>query len=305
MDKHELACRLQELMASQMQLLSALREYLTDADWVGGRAFQLPTVDPDIAVKDEQYIETTSQEGGDALYCSLHAWAHLYAGENESTRFTYRLPGAIQVTSADEDLIRGIVGKINAGRTEFKKLVTGNAGGQPLFRDAEERHEFLHSRGMFPMLITLHLYRHIHLLDDKVRSISFNWACKPVIAAVTRDEVLASLERSSETPPRHLIDPTEWMEQVRKEIAVVSALPRSVELRTCRPAPVQPQAWSYPNRKMVVASTPILILGSNPVAIGALGDYNPLAPKRAPTRPRMIDSTPIVERLWLYKKAPN
>ena len=66
-------------------------------------------------------------------------------------------------------LLAGIVLQINADREEFKSLVTS----APALSHPEDRHEFLHSRSMFPGLMTLQLYRQIPLPSLEVRSVSF------------------------------------------------------------------------------------------------------------------------------------
>ena len=95
----------------------------------------------------------------------------------------------------------------------------------------------------------------------------------------------------------------DWIEQLEKEKELLASLPADAQLQIRRPLPVQPQAWltTAAGPKMVVASTPLLILSPNKIAMGELSDYD-ANNRRAPRRPKSTADEPLIPRLWLYQK---
>lgn len=299
MELSQLSIRLHDIMTRQVQQLALLREYLIGAQLIQAKVFALPPHDPDAETRNEVFIPTQHFSGHEALMAAIDAWGRLSAFPGENTRLVFRLPGAIQVHSDDNDLLAGIVLQINADREEFKSLVTS----APALSHPEDRHEFLHSRSMFPGLMTLQLYRQIPLPSLEVRSVSFCWAHKNSQKNVTRDSLLRSIAHAQQCPPKSMIDPSDWIEQLEKEKELLASLPADAQLQIRRPLPVQPQAWltTAAGPKMVVASTPLLILSPNKIAMGELSDYD-ANNRRAPRRPKSTADEPLIPRLWLYQK---
>ena len=301
MDKAELQHALDFIMNAQQQKLVVLHEYVMAAQLKQAKVFHLPPIDPDAETRDCQFISVTTDRGEEARLAALKAWGHLYASEGENTRLVFRLPGAVQLASPDADIIAALVDQINEERTLFKNLITGKENP---FKNSEERHEFIHQRGLFPMLITLHMYRKIPFASNELSSISFCWANKHAMKNTDKTIQIKALTKAQSHPPKHFIDPSNWIAQLENEKAILDALPADTKLQLRRPLPVQPQAWLVDvekNRRMIVASTPILILSERNIRIGELASYDSNNVRKS-RLPRQTADEPLIDRLWLYLK---
>jgi DNA replication terminus site-binding protein len=299
MELTQLSVDLRAIMSRQVEHLAMLREYLLGAQLIQASIFELPAPDAGAETRQETFIPTLHVTGQSALLTAIDAWGHISARTDESTRLVYRLPGALQLNSDDNDVIAGIVHHINQGRLTFKELVTSS----PFLARPEDRHEFLHGHSMFPGLITLQMYRQIPMAPPGLRTVTFAWAHKHSQKNVTRDQILKAVNTAQETPPAHLIDPAIWISQLEAEKVLLASLPADTPLQIRRPLPVQPQIWlrSVGQPRMVVASTPLLILSPDKVKIGVLKDYN-ANQRRAPRQPKLTADEPLISRLWLYQK---
>ncbi|WP_270820005.1 DNA replication terminus site-binding protein [Aeromonas sp. Y311-2] len=301
MDKYELAAQLRTLMQRQHQLLSMLRDYLDKKDLIQASAYALPPDDPDIDTRqDTQFIGVAPSHGAEALHAAQHAWGHLFAGAEENTRLVYRLPGAVQINSRHNEELAGIITAINSDRQTFRNLVTNS---ESIIGSHSARYEFLRGPNMFPMLITLQLYRQITTANETLRSISFCWAHKTVMQRVTKQQIIGMLRASQESPPRHVIDQASWVDKLNDELRLLTPLHEDARLVIRRPQPVHPQAWLVEgnSRRMQVASTPVLILGGQKVKIGNLKDYD-ITQKRAPRQTKSTANEPLISRIWLYEE---
>lgn len=302
MDRYELAAQLRAIMHRQHQLLAMLRDYLHDNDLIQAHTFAMPPFDQQTETRaDIQAIPITHSAGRPAMQAAIEAWGHLFAGTDENTRLVYRLPGVLQIHSRFTEEITGIVTAINADRQRFRQLVTQSG---PLLGSHNVRYEFLRSPSMFPRLITLQLYRQITLADHTLRTVSFCWAHKHTMQRTSKTQMMEMLQSSQDAPPHHVIDAAQWREQIADEMVLLSQLPNDARLVIRRPQPVQPQAWMVNDahqRRMQVASTPILILGERPAKIGRLKDYD-ATQKRAARRPKTTPNDALIPRLWLYQE---
>ncbi len=301
MNKSELSQQLHDIMDSHKRKITMLEEFLLADQFCQAKVFRLPEPEREDETRVSDFIPVTEMSGQDAFRAALYAWGHVYAEVGENTRLVYRLPGAIQLPASDPVLIQRLIESINADRSRFRHLVTSAEE----LSHPEYRFEFLHAPHMFPMLITLQMYRQIHAsFDPGLSSVSFNWANKNVIQNTTREKVLKSLTRAWNYPPKNTTDISAWREQVDREISIIEALSPSASLQHRRPVPVIPQAWlpySDSKPRMVVASTPILIIGDQRLKIGKLKDYN--ASRRSKPTETAHQPEPIIPRLWLYEKS--
>lgn len=300
MNRSDLAQQLHMIMDAHQQKLTMLEEFLLADGYCQAKVFHLPEIDREADTRVCDYIPVTTSIGEDAFRAALHAWGHIFASPGENTRLVYRLPGAIQVDSQDPDLIQRLVESINADRSMFRELITSSEA----IKHSEARFEFLHAPHMFPMLITLQMYRQIPAsFDPTMSSVSFCWTNKIISQKTTREKILKSLMRARDYPPPNTTDMSAWIAQVDHEISLVSALSPSTVLQHRRPAPVVPQAWLQPARaspRMVVASTPVLIMGGQRLKIGNFRDYD-ATNRRKPIEPAN-QPDPLIPRLWLYVK---
>lgn len=302
MEKQLLTHALNELMNRQIQLLQVFHQLLLDSQFIQGKVFALPQPEQTAETREDGPITITPTIGPGALEQAIFAWRHLYAEPHENTRLVYRLPGVIQVVTSEPEYLSNVVRFINEDRQAFKELVLASE----FLKRPDDRHQFLHSHSLFPMLITLHMYRQIPMAPDNISSASFCWANKCSQQRTSRDAVLQQLLVSQGRPPKHVIDHDAWARQMEEEMVELQRLPADAQLQVRRPLPVQPQMWvnckqdGIPSsRQMFVASTPMLIIGDRTVKIGELHDYDPQQ-RREPRQARLASDEPINPRLWLY-----
>lgn len=305
MEKQLLTLELHELMDRQIQLLQTLQRLLLDSQFIQGKVFSFPQPEQGNDLREDGPIYIDTVTGPAAVERAIFAWRHLFALPTESTRLVYRLPGALQLLPEEPDYLYHLVTQINHDRALFKERVLG----ADFLQHPNARYEFLHAHSMFPMMITLHMYRQIPLAPPGTRNVSFCWANKCSQSRTTRDAMIQLLSRSQDTPPPHVIDHDAWFEQLEEEKANLYSLPADTPLQIRRPLPVHPQMWvvsqddsGTTKRQMFVASLPMLIIGDRTVKIGDFRDYNPLA-RRPSRQARITHEQPFNQRLWLYQVA--
>lgn len=266
--------QLHRCVADLEQALEALKLQILSMRLLTARVFELPGVekgkehDPLTQVKVEQLT------GQAALQRSLTHYARLFMqhqSEKLSTKAAVRLPGAVclEADSAQSALLHQQVASINQLKQRLEQIITVESG-----LPSEERFEFVHRhlRG----LITLNAYRSLTLLEapDSVR---FGWANKHIIKNISRDEMLATLQKSLKAG--RAVAPwtrEQWAERVADEIEAVKSLPAGAALKIKRPVKVQPIArvWNSSDRKQtqLACPSPLLVLCPDANSVPKLGE---------------------------------
>ncbi|UDQ82292.1 DNA replication terminus site-binding protein [Erwinia rhapontici] len=266
--------QLHRCVADLEQELEALKQQILSMRLLTARVFELPEVekgkehDPLTQVKVEQLT------GQAALQRSLTHFARLFMqhqSEKLSTKAAVRLPGAVclEADNTQSALLHQQVASINQLKQRLEQIITVESG-----LPSEERFEFVHRhlRG----LITLNAYRSLTLLEapDSVR---FGWANKHIIKNISRDEMLATLEKSLKAG--RAVAPwtrEQWAERVQSEIEAVKSLPAGAALKIKRPVKVQPIArvWSSSDRKQtqLACPSPLLVLCQDANSVPKLGE---------------------------------
>ncbi|SLM63099.1 DNA replication terminus site-binding protein [Dickeya aquatica] len=285
------------------QQLAQLEQCFQQLPFVGGHVFRLPPVEKGKEHMPVTQITVTPYSGQDARDKGLAHFRHLFIhhhAESVSSKAAIRLPGVLcfQVSTTQYHQARERVELINSLKKELEHIVTVESGLEP-----EQRFDFVHTH--LKGLITLSAYRTITLLCDPA-SVRFGWANKNIIKNMTREALLAKLEKSlragrSQAP----YSKEQWAFLLEQEIRDVKRLPEQASLKIKRPVKVQPIArvW-YPEQQKQVqypCPSPLLVLchqDTVPV-MGYLSDYDAENIQHR-HRPKATPLRLLIPRLHLY-----
>lgn len=267
-------------------MMSSLTQHVT-------RVFPLPPIQADEKVAHTRPIlvdQLDEQPGFDA---AMAAFTNLYAVDAHSTRFAFRLPGLVCVSGSAKAKVELIshIQDINHQKDHIKKTLL-------TIKNADKRYEIVHR--LFPMIITLNIYRKIKFMDNP-EHITFNWANKKSVVKTTRSKVLDKLLKQSRQKPNLLIKTAEdWQSLIAKDIQDIQRLPEDCPLRYCRSLPMQPIVNINYKAIQFICALPLIAwteAGLLPKIVN-LKSYYPKQQVKS-VSPTM---QPVIERLNLYRR---
>lgn len=278
-------------MTQITQLFDDLRDTVQSSEFITAEVFKLPVVNRGAEHLKIEEIPVEHLHGERAFFEGVQSFRKMYADEGVSTKAAYRLPGYIQLGSS-KGSIKKIISQINSHKELFKLEVQKIEG-------AKKKHDLIHE--LFPGLITKQLYRKLHTVDDNISSMGFFWANRFVTYKTTKDEVIASIKKQMNHPPKGR-DSDEWISFLNMEITDIQRLPKGSELRYKRPAKVS-AAVNIDSEvtPQLSAHLPIIVLQREPVTISPLISYN-AAYRRCVRSDSKIGGKPVIQRLHLYVK---
>ncbi len=281
MNKYDLIARLNHRFSALEIGLQQLHQQLEELPLLAARVFALPDIEKGTEHQPINQIAVSATVGTPARDLALQHYQRLFIhhqSQNVSSKAALRLPGVLCFAVTDSQLIacQKSIQHINQLKTELEHIITVESG-----LPSEQRFEFVHTH--LHGLITLNTYRTLTPLIDP-SSVRFGWANKHIIKNVTRDEILAQLDKSLHAgravPPWTR---EQWAQMISQEINEVRQLPENARLKIKRPVKVQPIAriWYQAQQKQVQHPCPMPLIAFCQLSsaaelpkLGELTDYD-------------------------------
>lgn len=303
---YDLVLRLTTTFRELEHALQEFKARLGECRLLAARIFTLPPVTKGNENAEISQIAVQQHVGKKALALALDHFSHLFIqqqSENQSSKAASRLPGAIclATTTSQRDEINRVCQQVNQLKAALEQIITVDSG-----LASAARFDWVHRA--LPGLITLNAYRRLTLLEHPT-SVRFGWANKHIIKNLTRDQVLAILEKGIKSPrAAPPLNREQRLTLLTKEYNDIANLPESARLKIKRPVKVQPIArvWYPRQQKQVQLACPaplvVLCAGADRASVPELGellnyDADAITHRH---RPQAEPMTLLIPRLHLW-----
>ncbi len=283
---------LEQCMANIESTKSDILEILNFADVFDWELYRLPEIKKEDEGEYPTFIPVVQDNSEQALQEIKNSIFSFYGDGKLSTKEAQRKPGFIHImmTGSEYDDLKNKVDNINTLKKKFKTFALQ-------IKDYNLRFEILHD--MFSFLITLNVYRQIHLFKEP-GAISFFWVNKE---NNRKCDVAELLDRLKNSKKRKHLDCEHWSDMIEAEMRDIRKVCNPEQLRFIRPIKTQP-VFQVKGDDTYPASIPVIIVTiKNENAINAeitpLNDYDAKKQKQSGRKPKSRKL--IIERLNLYK----
>ncbi|WP_163931600.1 DNA replication terminus site-binding protein [Paraferrimonas sp. SM1919] len=180
-----------------------------------------------------------------------------------SGKYARRYPGCIRFShqQARKYQLDALVEGINAVKNQIKVFVTDN------YHDRFTRFDALHDA--LPGVMTLHLYRQIHLIEKDVQKVRFHWVNKANLQKVNKQQLVAKLNAEAQTSEQL------YIKQLLNKVVSV----KESKLRYRRPVSIQPVSniwFADKSRLTKTAALPMVIISDQHCQIYPLNQLKPI-----------------------------
>ena len=317
-----------EVLNAVDALTCALKE---NTDSIGADIFVLPTITEDIAKtrslvqsrirlkfndEDQQALldapfDVIHQTGNEAIRKTITHIGKFRAQHNESTRYSIKLPGLINIQCdfAYMQRLATLFDSLNAEKVKLKGVI------HRLAKSVDQRFEIVHDAEpglIFPMATRTHPV----FIQKDILSARFSWEHKSQIKTLTKQQVIEKIDRSLAYAPNHgnSTDSQAGFElHIQEERKLISHFTSNTLFNITRKAPATPilklrfNEPKNPNnsgtemtlRKDLHAHSPVFLINCvDTFKFKPLGDY-------AGRKEVVSKVEPLIPRLHIYLKEKN
>lgn len=286
---------LTDIMNRITELTDAVTQYTQgrQPDFIG--ISELPCYNKQDELTDRHHLSINVNESSAPLKSFSEAINKMFVEGDQSSRILQRWSGILVYNEPHEELAE-LISALNQEKKKFKNFVnqiTKKAKNQIDQQEAiayqlnversnpvsastlrDKKWELVH--GTFSMLVTLYVYRQIHVIDGPISAAYLGWLRAPNTPRVTKEELLSRLEwqlRQGEKEVLSRYDPAE----ISRVISIVASSYRTQYVQKI-PQPPRPNlALHFDGEKKpkpILASLPVIVLNQK----GRPFTYKPLKP---------------------------
>ena len=283
--------------------------------------FELPCYTKQDEFFDQYHTNIEVRSADDPLKAFAQAIKKMFVDGDQSSRLLQRWPGLI-VYNAPNSELSDVFRQLNSEKDAFKKFVNGlakkakNQSEQQGFISSQitsessaamnpstlrdKKWELVHST--YAMLVTLYVYRNIHVVEGPISAAYFSWLRAPNIQKFSKSELVKHLEWQLEQSQKDALS-NYCPREVSSALSTVASSPRVQYIRKI-PQPPRPNLILHfaddRKPKSIYASLPVVILGQAdvPFAFKALKSFDSQSLEGRKTRTDAKTLIPIYKNFY-------